>query len=348
MFDFTKYSIDWCLKRPGSEGIEYNESVMLIAEKNGAIEPVRLLFDADEIISFRDASLNTEYAAGKDFVLEEGKLCFPSGTRVQHIPHEQFFPSEPIEGGSFPAKEGGHLLFGEGDFFHKRQLAVSYRHRGSWDGPGFASKKRFLPLVSAKLEAKKELSVVYLGDSITVGANSSGLSRVFPYVPIWPDMVSEALENHYGAHIKSKNIAVGGTASAWGIAQAKDHGVAERPDLMLIAFGMNDGGSVPAAEFAQNLGAIMSNTKKSCPECEFLLVISMLHNPLLAWPSLHGSYEPVVAGFEGEGVAVADMASVHRRLLERKRYYDMTGNNVNHPNDYLARMYAIAVSSALF
>jgi hypothetical protein len=31
---------------------------------------------------------------------------------------------------------------------------------------------------------------------------------------------------------------------------------------------------------------------------------------------------------------------MHTTLLESKRYYDMTGNNVNHPNDFLARMYA--------
>ena len=40
-------------------------------------------------------------------------------------------------------------------------------------------------------------------------------------------------------------------------------------------------------------------------------------------------------------VAVADMTIMHYNLLEKgKRYRDMTGNNVNHPNDFLARIYA--------
>ena len=40
-------------------------------------------------------------------------------------------------------------------------------------------------------------------------------------------------------------------------------------------------------------------------------------------------------------VAVADMTTMHYNLLEKgKRYRDMTGNNVNHPNDFLARIYA--------
>ena len=41
-----------------------------------------------------------------------------------------------------------------------------------------------------------------------------------------------------------------------------------------------------------------------------------------------------------EGVAVMDVTSVHAALLERKSYRDMTGNNVNHPNDFLSRIYA--------
>jgi hypothetical protein len=34
------------------------------------------------------------------------------------------------------------------------------------------------------------------------------------------------------------------------------------------------------------------------------------------------------------------MTAVHGSLLSKKSYADMTGNNINHPNDYLARVYA--------
>ena len=43
---------------------------------------------------------------------------------------------------------------------------------------------------------------------------------------------------------------------------------------------------------------------------------------------------------EKAGVVVADMTTFHEALLAQKRYCDMTGNNVNHPNDFLARAYA--------
>lgn len=40
------------------------------------------------------------------------------------------------------------------------------------------------------------------------------------------------------------------------------------------------------------------------------------------------------------GVAVADIGSVHRYMMERKRFIDMTSNNVNHPNDFFYRVHA--------
>jgi hypothetical protein len=38
---------------------------------------------------------------------------------------------------------------------------------------------------------------------------------------------------------------------------------------------------------------------------------------------------------------------VHAELLLHKRYIDITGNNVNHPNDFLIRWYFQMVSSLL-
>jgi len=41
------------------------------------------------------------------------------------------------------------------------------------------------------------------------------------------------------------------------------------------------------------------------------------------------------------------MTSVHGELLRHKAYQDMTGNNINHPNDYLARWYAQVIGALL-
>jgi len=41
------------------------------------------------------------------------------------------------------------------------------------------------------------------------------------------------------------------------------------------------------------------------------------------------------------------VTSMSRRLLETKRFRDYTGNNVNHPNDFMARVYAQVVFRAI-
>ena len=47
-------------------------------------------------------------------------------------------------------------------------------------------------------------------------------------------------------------------------------------------------------------------------------------------------------------VGVADMTTMHGDLLATgKRYRDMTGNNVKHPIDFLARVYAQVILQTL-
>jgi hypothetical protein len=41
-----------------------------------------------------------------------------------------------------------------------------------------------------------------------------------------------------------------------------------------------------------------------------------------------------------KGIAVADVTSLWTKALERKTFYDLTGNGVNHPNDFGHRLYA--------
>ncbi len=67
----------------------------------------------------------------------------------------------------------------------------------------------------------------------------------------------------------------------------------------------------------------------------------MLPNPKSSYAQLQGLFHiGMVEELQTEGVAVANVTAVHESLLTRKRYADMTGNNINHPNDYMARVYA--------
>ena len=50
---------------------------------------------------------------------------------------------------------------------------------------------------------------------------------------------------------------------------------------------------------------------------------------------------------ESPQTAVADVWSVASYMLQTKRYCDITGNHVNHPNDFMVRIYAQVVDALL-
>jgi acyl-CoA thioesterase-1 len=47
------------------------------------------------------------------------------------------------------------------------------------------------------------------------------------------------------------------------------------------------------------------------------------------------------------GIALADLTSIWSALLQHKKDWDLTGNGVNHPNDFGHRIYAQALSTLL-
>jgi hypothetical protein len=51
--------------------------------------------------------------------------------------------------------------------------------------------------------------------------------------------------------------------------------------------------------------------------------------------------------FESEHVAVADVWSVSEHILKTKRYCDISGNHINHPNDFMVRVYAQVAGALL-
>jgi hypothetical protein len=51
-------------------------------------------------------------------------------------------------------------------------------------------------------------------------------------------------------------------------------------------------------------------------------------------------YRDQLASFVGPGVALADLTRVWEEQLKSKHDLDLTGNGLNHPNDYGHRLYA--------
>lgn len=326
----------------------YFETMMFVAEKDGSFVPVRTLFEPDEIIAVQSTSLETVYARGLDYTIRDGGIMPAENTSMPYFKHDQYYLGNDAAIKSFPMAEG-RLVFEEGAYFHERQICVSYVHSQGQKCPIAEDKSAKLPKVREKIKNKKEINVLFNGDSIAVGANSSGMKaiNVKPHIPPFPDLFAYKIEKTHNMKVNLANIAVGGTSSSWGIEQSAKYLGDDKnagPDLYVIAFGMNDAsGKIPAENYISNIKAIIAGARSIYPDCEFILVATMLPNPVLpGFSGPHAEYAKQLLALENEisGAAVADMTAMHQFLLEKKRYQDMTGNNVNHPNDFLARIYA--------
>ncbi|HRQ51543.1 MAG TPA: SGNH/GDSL hydrolase family protein [Agriterribacter sp.] len=299
----------------------------------------------------KDTHLQKEYKKGRDWKYKHGKIVLTAKSTIPYFTRNELVFDQKKEGASLPAKEQGRfVLFSEGGLLQSRQLSVTYvkEKTSTWEGPQPAYAETLLPATLAKLNAGQPLKIVFYGNSIETGANSSVTLNQAPFLPTWPEMIVYNLRNHYGNPVPFRNASKGGMSAQWGLENTDTLVNVENPDLVIIGFGMNDGtGKVPPEIFIGQIKGIIQTVRAAHPHCEFIVIATMLANPEAIHSQIQPEYLKPVTELAGKGVAIADMTSIHGELLRHKAYQDMTGNNINHPNDYLARWYAQVVSALL-
>lgn len=331
--------------------IAYEETAMAVENADGSLNSIQMLYPISEILEVKSTYLDVSYEAGKDYDVDEnGNLVIPVGSTVPITPYKEIHLEEEIPGESFQKDDGGYLRFSETGYFHKRQIQVTYRHESEWYGAIPERQGQKLPKTHEKMKHKEHVHVVVYGDSITNGGNASGGGiNLPPYLPRFANIIVDEWKKVYGYEgIQLTNTSVGGKNSFWGVEEAEERVAAHKPDLLIIGFGMN--GRATTGEFKENIKQIMDVARLSNPECEFVLIATMLPNKILPYfvrkQALY--LQPLLEiAAEQKGVAVADMTTMHKDLLKRKSFIDMTGNNVNHTNDYLTRVYAQVILEAV-
>ena len=110
-------------------------------------------------------------------------------------------------------------------------------------------------------------------------------------------------------------------------------------------------------KLVNNMLKIIEEIRATNPDCEFVVLGTMLPNENICWSeggkSILGNQEKYLLKLqtlaqEEAGVALADITTLHKEYLTVKNYRDMTGNNVNHPNDFLVRLYAQTIVKTIF
>jgi lysophospholipase L1-like esterase len=192
------------------------------------------------------------------------------------------------------------------------------------------------------------LTICVTGDSISEGFNASGVTGAPPRQPPYAALVHAGLEHVYRSPVTFNNFAISGWTSDHGLADVA-RVVDAGPDLVIVAFGMNDSGYAEAADFSANIAGIMSAVRAGAPDVEFVLVSPMLPNPRWDYPVMErfGAYRDALSRLSGAGAALADITTLWTDVLARKSVHDLTGNGINHPNDFGHRLYAQTILGLL-
>ena len=286
---------------------------------------------------------------------------------------EQKFPGLTLQS-DIPSKTQGLCLpFTEGHQIVQMQLSVTYTHAENlWSGtvPEYLGDTA-LSGTLAKLKDKKDLNVLVFGDSISTGANSSSILGISPNLATWPQLFADGLSSYYGGKVNLKNTSVGGWTSSNGIGggtgwvagvQVSKPGLANQfktgelkgfsPDIAIIGFGMNDASlELPINTFCNNIINMIKTVRQQNPDCEIILLGTMLANPMAKNQSKNQTeYTEYLFKLSNnyDNVSVLDIGAIHQDLLDSGKYYtEMSSNNVNHPNDFFARVYAMNLLSTL-
>lgn len=336
-YDVNRYTKEYW---DTSDKIIYNESFFVMENENGSVEPIQLMYDIDRIVSVQNSYLNREYVYGVDYTLEDGKLIIlPDGSIT---PYKYSYVYKNTAGsGWWEMLEGGYVYGGQHAMFMTGYLNITYTYSdASTISLVPEAKGHLLNRVLTKLENGEAVKTLAVGDSLTGGANCSGDMEVEPYADIWHEMVAKKLQLLYpDAAIEHSYIYQGGATAQFCI-EKMDEIVAEDPDLIIIEFGTNDCmNNDPASLYIQTLQEAIAAIRENLPDCDIILTPPSISNTQIFPLAWFDDYADALYSLEEEGVAVADITSMMRELLQRKRYLDMTGDNLCHPNDFVSRLF---------
>ena len=174
-------------------------------------------------------------------------------------------------------------------------------------------------------------------------------------MPNMDRLLLDGLKARSSGNISLKNISVGGWTAENGLAalqsggyDGRDYSALSGYDLLILSFGMNNA-ATDAKTFADTTQKIVQAVKKKNPNIEVVLVSCMAPNPQAA--GFYGNQQYFGAALkqlaDNNSYAFVDMFAVHDKILEYKSYSSTTGNGINHPNDWLIRIYVQNILAAI-
>lgn len=366
-----RYNLDTYTQNMFSGNIMYHESICFVEGKDGLVSDGKLLYMPTQIIQVCSPDLQTVYEEGVDYIVVGKSVIRTENSRIPVFYYNDYckpYTEEQTSAWIQIAGTDQELIIGNKVL--ESQVFVTYMHEEVWAGPVATSQLVYLPKVKQKLSNREPLNIVFYGDSITCGYDASGMLETVvrwsdntlieacitraPYMPSWAEMVTAKLRQTYGYdEIIKINRASEGTVSSWGREMASHWINPENPDLVIIAYGMNQP-SASKRHIKYDIQAMIETVRGAHPNAEFLLVSCMMPNTVAANFVGHKLAVQEEALYELQeelvdiGIGVVPVHSVFVAMEEQgKKFADYTSNNINHPNDFASRVYAQLILGAL-
>jgi lysophospholipase L1-like esterase len=305
--------------------------------EEGSSNVVRTMFAPTKVRLVYNPATGQIFKPMTDYIPTKEGIKLTPGSAIKRAPHG--YSSEITEGEL--KNYGVRLTTG----FQEFQYAITYD-----------KVQRFAPNTIGNLGGfrriigKSPLSITFFGDSITAGANATSIYSP-PNQPGYGGLVMAYLNNRYPLMFESRNNAVGGWNSNNAVSAVEYRVNDKKSDLIVLAFGMNDDGILKPNKYKTNMQTVISAIRAKQPGVPILLVSPLRANPstLIQNRSNITGYAPALRELarDNASVAVADMTSAWDMMMSRKNYLDVTGNGLNHPNDFGHRVLAEVVLTAI-
>lgn len=354
-------------------GVMYNEA--LAFEETGAGISGNLLFVPTRIISVVDYSLKKEYKAGVDFQWVEGtnKLEWLPGSAIPYFYKgalqgiKEAGGKEKIAAGKWD-ELGRQLLDGclysTSAFLYEKQICVTYEYdRAQIESqsiplPAYQGEK--LPKTTEKLTNNQDVKILFYGASVTSGCDASGMYGRAPNMPGMSQLMKDFIATQTTGKVTVSNFAFGGSTVQQQIDALKGtvdfngtpynyQGKFAGYDLLVLA-GITNDLDKPASYVCEKVKELVALLRTQSPNLEVLIYTSVVSNP-----EAKNFYTPKPAQVAAiislaleEGYTLADTYALGERIMQKKLYSSVTGNNINHPNDWLIRLNAQYLLATLF
>lgn len=353
----------------------YQENAVVQQNASGTIDDIQMLYKIDEIVEVRNYGLNKVYEKGKDYQLTaDGKIRIPDGSSMTVAASDAFLG--PAKGNWLDTPDGKYNITSYGTNIHNYQISVTYKHSDAWKGTVPTNQSSKLSRFFAKLEKGEEVNMLFYGDSIATGLNASGCNEslkwkydsskgysvyntnykesinVAPYAASWPRAVYNRTQAKYpDAKINYINVASSSSNSTThGTRNLQAAVIDNNPDIIFIAFGTNESGT-SKANYKSYQKTMLEGITKVHPDCAVVFVSPTVPNLLKYGNNNFAAFQEAFYELQAEypnlDIAVAPVYSVATYVNSIKKYQDISGNNINHPNDFGVRIYGNTIMQTL-